>query len=73
MYIRLRIISPACSRLDVGIKFKQLALYLLENGVDVESAMRHFRHTSLEMFQRYVKRLGVVNEQIRELKIDLPS
>ncbi|MEZ4941937.1 MAG: site-specific integrase [Saprospiraceae bacterium] len=49
-----------------------LALYLLENGVDVESAMRHFRHTSLEMFQRYVKRLGVVNEQIRELKVELP-
>ncbi|MBK8922095.1 MAG: site-specific integrase [Saprospirales bacterium] len=49
-----------------------LALYLLENGVDVESAMRHFRHTSLEMFQRYVKRLGVVNEKIRDLKVELP-
>lgn len=49
-----------------------LALYLLENGVDVESAMRHFRHSSLEMFQRYVKRLGVVNEKIRDLPVDLP-
>ena len=38
----------------------------------VESAMRHFRHTSLEMFQRYVKRLGVVKEKIWELKVELP-
>ena len=49
-----------------------LALYLPENGVDVESAMRHFRHTRLEIFQRYVKRLGVVNEKIRDLKVALP-
>jgi len=48
-----------------------LAIYLLENGVDVESAMRHFRHSSLEMFQRYVKRLGVVNERIKGLPVDL--
>lgn len=41
--------------------------------MDVESAMRHFRHTSLEMFQRYVKRLGVVNEKIRDLKVELPE
>lgn len=46
--------------------------YLLANGVDVARAMRHFRHTSLEMFQRYVKRLGVVNEKIRDLKVELP-
>lgn len=49
-----------------------LAVYLLEQGVDLESAMRHFRHSSLEMFQRYVKRLGVVNEKIRGLPVDLP-
>jgi integrase len=48
-----------------------LALYLIEQGVDMESAMRHFRHTSLEMFQRYVKRLGVVNEKIRALPVDI--
>jgi len=50
-----------------------LAIYLLENGVDVESAMRHFRHSSLEMFQRYVKRLGVVNERIKALPVDIPN
>lgn len=49
-----------------------LAIYLLEQGVDVESAMRHFRHSSLEMFQRYVKRLGVENEKIRKLPVELP-
>ena len=35
--------------------------------------MRHFRHTSLEKFQRYVKRPGVVNEKLRELKVELPG
>ena len=49
-----------------GIEFYSLkdtlAIYLLDNGVDVESAMRHFRHHDLSIFQRYVKRLGVVNE-----------
>lgn len=48
-----------------------LAIWLLDSGVDVETAMRHFRHSSLEMFQRYVKRLGVVNEKIRALEVDL--
>jgi hypothetical protein len=33
--------------------------------------MRHFRHRDLSVFQRYVKRLGVVNEKIRGLEIDL--
>jgi integrase len=50
-----------------------LAIYLLDQGVDVESAMQHFRHNSLEMFQRYVRRLGMVNEKIRALEIDLPA
>lgn len=50
-----------------------LAIYLLDQGVDVESAMQHFRHNSLEMFQRYVRRLGTINEKIRRLKIDLPA
>jgi integrase len=48
-----------------------LAIRLLDAGVDVETAMRHFRHSSLEMFQRYVKRLGVVNEKIKGLELDL--
>lgn len=48
-----------------------LAIYLLDMGVDVESAMRHFRHRDLAVFQRYVKRLGVVNEKIRDLRMDL--
>lgn len=48
-----------------------LAIRLLDAGVDVETAMRHFRHSSLEMFQRYVKRLGVVNEKIKGLDIPL--
>jgi integrase len=58
-----------------GIQFyslkDSLAIYLLDMGVDVESAMRHFRHRDLSVFQRYVKRLGVVNEKIRGLEIDL--
>jgi len=33
--------------------------------------MRHFRHSSLEMFQRYVKRLGVINDKIKSLDMDL--
>lgn len=48
-----------------------LAIYLLDSGVDLESAMRHFRHSDLHTFQRYVKRLGMVNEKIRELPMDL--
>lgn len=58
-----------------GIQFYSLkdtlAIYLLDNGVDVERAMRHFRQHNLDVFQRYVKRLGVVDEKIRELPIDL--
>lgn len=58
-----------------GIQFYSLkdtlAIYLLENGVDVERAMRHFRQNNLDVFQRYVKRLGIVDEKIRELPIDI--
>lgn len=50
-----------------------LALYLLDNGISVESAMMHFRHRSLEMFQRYVKRLGVVDPKVRALEVRLPG
>lgn len=51
-----------------------LALYLLNNGVDVVSAMHHFRQNSLEVFQRYVKRLGVVNQKIKALPVrNLPG
>lgn len=52
-----------------------LALYLLESGVDIDSAMRHFRHSDLSSFQRYLKRLGGVNAPVKALKIDvaLPS
>lgn len=50
-----------------------LAIYLIDHGVHVESAMLHFRHSSLEMFQRYVKRLGVVNENIKQLPVELPG
>lgn len=48
-----------------------LAIYLLDQGVNVQSAMEHFRHSDLAVFQRYVKRLGLVNEPIRSLEIDL--
>jgi integrase len=57
-----------------GIQFYSLkdtlAIYLLDNGIDLESAMRHFRHGDLQTFQRYVKRLGVINEPIRALDVD---
>lgn len=60
-----------------GVEFYSLkdtlAIYLLDNGVDVESAMRHFRHHDLSIFQRYVKRLGMVNEKIRDLPVDVPG
>lgn len=46
-----------------------LAVYMLDNGVDVESAMRHLRQRDLETFQRYVKRLGLVNEKIRAMPV----
>jgi integrase len=46
-----------------------LALYLLNNGVDVVSAMHHIWQNSLEVFQWYIKRLGVVNEKIRSLPV----
>jgi len=49
-----------------------LALYLLNNGVDVVSAMHHFRQHSLDVFNRYVKRLGQVNQKVKNLPIDLP-
>lgn len=50
-----------------------LALYLLDHGVDLESAMRHFRHSDLNTFQRYVKRLGVENKAIRSLPVSMPG
>lgn len=50
-----------------------LAVYLLDNGVPIESAMMHFRHRSLEMFQRYVKRLGVVDPNLRALEVKFPG
>jgi integrase len=60
-----------------GVEFyslkDSLAIYLLDNGVDVESAMRHFRHHDLAIFQRYVKRLGVVNEKIKSLPASVPG
>lgn len=56
-----------------GVEFYSLkdtlAIFLLDNGIGVEEAMRHFRQSSLAVFQRYVKRLGQVNEAIRVLKI----
>jgi len=61
----------------VGLQFYSLkdtlAIYLLDHGVHIENAMMHFRHQSLEMFQRYVKRLGMINERIRGLEVDLPG
>lgn len=50
-----------------------LALYLLDNGVDVVSAMWHFRQNSLEVFKRYVKRLGQINEKVRSMPVDFPT
>lgn len=49
-----------------------LAIFLLDQGVDPETAMRHFRQSDLNTFQRYVKRLGVISEKIRAVKVDVP-
>lgn len=46
-----------------------LAIHLLDNGVDPESAMRHLRQRDLTVFQRYVKRLGVENEKVRRMPV----
>jgi len=48
-----------------------LAIYLLDSGVDVETAMRHFRQSDLGSFQRYVKRLGLISEKIRAVRLDI--
>ena len=60
-----------------GIQFYSLkdtlAVYMLDNNVDVESAMRHLRQRDLEVFQRYVKRLGVKNEKIQALPVVVPK
>jgi integrase len=48
-----------------------LAIYMLDQGIDVESCMRHFRHADLNIFQRYVKRLGIVNEKVKNMSIDI--
>jgi len=52
-----------------------LAVYMLDNAIDLKSAMEHFRQRDLESFQRYAKRLGVVNEKIRGLPVlfELPD
>ena len=52
-----------------------LAVYMLDNAIDLKSAMEHFRQRDLESFQRYAKRLGVVNEKIRGLPVlfELPE
>lgn len=49
-----------------------LAVGMLDAGIDVESAMRHLRQRDLETFQRYVKRLGIVNEKIRAMPLRVP-
>lgn len=58
-----------------GIQFYSLkdtlATYLIDSGVDVVSAMHHFRHSDLAVFNRYLKRLGTINTDIKALKIDL--
>lgn len=41
--------------------------YTLENNNDVARTMSHIRHTNLVM----LKRLAVINEQIRDLKVAL--
>ena len=46
-----------------------LAIHLLDNGVDPESAMRHLRQRDLTVFQRYVKRLGIENEKVRRMPV----
>lgn len=46
-----------------------LAIGMLNVGIDVESAMRHLRQRDLTTFQRYVKRLGIVNEKIRAMPV----
>ena len=60
-----------------GIQFYSLkdtlAVYMLDHNVDVESAMRHLRQRDLEVFQRYVKRLGVKNEKIQALPVVVPK
>lgn len=57
-----------------GVQFYSLkdtlALYLLDNGVDPHSAMEHFRQNDLRVFQRYVKRLGQINEKVKSLPVD---
>lgn len=57
----------------VGLQFyslkDSLAIHMLDNGVDPESAMRHLRQNDLSVFQRYVKRLGVVNEKVRKMPV----
>ncbi len=54
-----------------GIQFYSLkdtlALYLLEH-MDVVSAMWHFRQNSLEVFKRYVKRLGQINQKVKTMQ-----
>jgi hypothetical protein len=52
-----------------------LAIGMLNVGIDVESAMRHLRQRDLTTFQRYVKRLGIVNEKIRAMpvRINIPG
>jgi len=72
----VRTLHRSGALLDIqGIQFYSLkdtlAIYLLDNGVDVERAMRHFRQHNLDVFQKYVKRLGVVDEKIRDLPVDL--
>jgi len=73
----LRLLHASGALPDIeGLQFyslkDSLALYLLEQGVDIDTAREHFRHSSLEMFQRYLKRLGGVKESIRGLKVELP-
>ena len=73
----LRLLHASGALPDIeGLQFyslkDSLALYLLEQGVDIDTARDHFRHSSLEMFQRYLKRLGGVKESIRGLKVELP-
>lgn len=44
---------------------------LVRAGVDIMSIKSHFRHKSLRTTQLYLESLGVVNKEIRNLRIDL--
>jgi integrase len=57
-----------------GVQFyslkDSLAIYMLDSGIDVETAMRHFRQRNLDTFQRYAKRLGVVSDKVKGMSLN---